>query len=36
VDVRGGPRDAGDRGPLVLEQRAFVRSVDRLVEISCF
>jgi signal transduction histidine kinase/HAMP domain-containing protein len=33
VDVRGGPRDAVIGVPLVLEQRAFVRSVDRLVEI---
>jgi signal transduction histidine kinase len=33
VDVRGGPRDAVIAVPLVLEQRAFVRSVDRLVEI---
>lgn len=33
VDVRGGPRDAVISIPLVLEQRAFVRSIDRLVEI---
>ena len=32
VDERGGPRDAVIAVPLVLEQRAFTRSVDRLVE----
>jgi two-component system nitrogen regulation sensor histidine kinase NtrY len=32
VDERGGPRDAVIAVPLVIEQRAFTRSVDRLVE----
>ena len=32
VDEPGGPRDAVIAVPLVIEQRAFTRSVDRLVE----
>jgi len=32
VDERGGPRDAVIAVPLVIEQRAFARSADRLVE----
>jgi HAMP domain-containing protein len=32
IDERGGPRDAVIGVPLVVEQRAFTRSVDRLVE----
>jgi signal transduction histidine kinase len=32
IDERGGPRDAVIAVPLVVEQRAFTRSVDRLVE----
>jgi signal transduction histidine kinase/HAMP domain-containing protein len=32
IEERGGPRDAVIAVPLVIEQRAFTRSVDRLVE----